>query len=117
MKSLRSHRPLREAIIAFFRGIDPTPWGMYGTHIQRAIEEQRKLGSEAIYMGILTQTWGDIQEGDYRQRREPRELTGNRWVKTMILEMYSLLQILWKTRNERVHGKNSRDLERENFKK
>ena len=63
------------------------------------------MGSETIFIGILIQTWGDIQEEDYRQRGERRELTGDRWVKAIVLETFSLLQILWKVRNEIIHGK------------
>ena len=116
LSDLRTHRPLREFIIALFREITPTPWRNYGTHLARAIEEKQKLGIEAIFSSILTQTWGDIQEEAYRERGERRELTGNRWVKAVILEIFSTLQVLWKTRNERLHGKNEQDLERENLK-
>lgn len=51
----------------------------------------------------MVKRWRDIQEDIYRERREPKELTGCRWVKTMLREIFSFVAVLaakeWK-RNE-----------------
>ena len=55
-----------------------------------------KLRSEFMWVGILTQSWADIQEEAYRYRGEAKQLTGDRWCKTILLELLSHLEILFR---------------------
>ena len=63
----------------------------------------------------MTQSWGDIQEQHYRDTKEDKKLTGTRWVRLLLKEFFSTLEILWQRRNERVHPEQK--TEREILKK
>ena len=76
---LRTLRPLREAILGYFDASPAhTAWGKYGEQIERAKQEQSRLGSEMVWRGVFTQKWGDVQEQYYRDNKEKKELTGDR---------------------------------------
>ena len=44
----------------------------------------------------MVKQWGDIQEDIYRERREPKELTGGR-----LREIFNFITVLWQRRNGR----------------
>ena len=45
--------------------------------IQQLITEQREIGVKQLWLGHLTQTWGDIQEHEYRQTGQAIGYTGS----------------------------------------
>ena len=107
LKKLRTHRPLREAIMAYFDdtgNTSPRAWGQYQNQIECAIREQDRLGEDAVWRGVITQKWGDIQEQFYRDNKEKKELTGDRWTKTLITAVFEFFEIEWKKNNDKRKG-------------
>ena len=78
MIQLRTHRPLRELFLGIVTRLVARPWGPWSTHLSRAVSEQEELGFGSVWYGFMVQRWGDIQESVYRERQEPKELTGGR---------------------------------------
>lgn len=65
--------------------------------------EQTQIGNQKLWSGYLTQTWGDIQEPIYREKNSPAHLTGSKWVKIVIKEIFQYVLSVWQRRNETVH--------------
>lgn len=80
------------------------------------INGHRKTPEYIKYTKSTVQRWGDIQEEVYRARGEAKELTGGRWVKTVLREIFNFVAVLWQRRNGR--GKKSkRPTERSSLKR
>ena len=68
------------------QGLNATPWGLRKGNIEIAIGEQKNIGNEKMWLGFLAQSWGDIQEKNYRDMQEDKKLTGTRWERLMFKE-------------------------------
>ena len=75
-------------MISFFLASQGILWGPHRENITRAMREQKRLGAEIMWSGFFTKIWGDIQEEDYRQLKEKQVLTGERWMKIIIREIF-----------------------------
>ena len=51
----------------------------------------------------MSQRWVDVQEHAYSDDREKKELTGVRWAKTLVREVFSQIKIMFKQRNDRLN--------------
>ena len=63
--------------------------------------------------GILSQRWADVQEQAYRDGKDKKELTGGRWAKTLVRELFSQIEIVFKKRNDRLHKNETTNNERQ----
>ena len=50
LKTLRTHRPLREVIIQVMRGQTATPWGPRKGNLEQAIQDQERIGNEKLWL-------------------------------------------------------------------
>ena len=55
--------------------------------MEQLIQEQNQIGIQNLWLGHLTQTWGDIQEHIYRTQGKHHSLTGTRWAKIVITQI------------------------------
>ena len=94
MKQLRTHSPLREIFLGILTQITPPPWGPQSAQLESARIEQEELGSGSVWLCFMVQRWVDIQQDIYRERREPKELIGGRWVKNMLREIFNFVTVL-----------------------
>ena len=81
------------------------------------IKQQKRLGPEAIWKGIITQQWGDYQEHWYRQRGAEKQYTGTLWTGKLVMEIYRFVTEIWKHQNEKMHNSNEMKPHREKLQK
>ena len=104
LKQYRTHRPLREVFMSHIRNLRAQPWGPRNLLLRKVENEQKELGRWSVWNGMVSQTWGDIQEAVYRERGEKKEITGGSWVQMVLREIFGFVDLLWKRRNERTHN-------------
>lgn len=63
--------------------------------------------------GIMTQTFGNIQEGTYRLNNFPKEMTGTTWARNVVRIFLIFFEELWEKRNEIFFSGTSASSERE----
>ena len=71
--------------------------------MEQLIQEQNQIGIQNLWLGHLTQTWGDIQEHIYRQQGQHHSRTGTRWATTVITQIFKHVLSCWRQRNETLH--------------
>ena len=71
--------------------------------IRQLIQEQKKIGTEKMWLGHITQTWGDIQEAEYRNTGQKAVYTGTRWARIIIHQIFQHALCQWEHRNQTVH--------------
>ena len=72
--------------------------------IQQLITEQKKIGTELMWTGHITQTWGDIQEHEYRQTEQKIGYTGSRWARIVLQHIFKHMLDRWSQRNKKLHN-------------
>ena len=76
-------------------------------HFDQALEEQEKLGWRLTIKGLISKTWGKIQDEEYTKIRQREKLevwyTGNWWTKHLIKNIIFWSLNEWQQRNEHLH--------------
>ena len=67
------------------------------------IQEQNQIGSKQMWLGHITQTWGDIQEQEYRNTGQDSGYTGTRWTRIIIQQIFKYVIQCWNQRNQKIH--------------
>ena len=80
----------------------------YPHHLHKLITMQSRIGWRHLFNGRFCQEWSEIQ-GDYYFRERTtlptKKQTGFSWQTGLINTIWDKWHILWKSRNEDVHGK------------
>jgi exonuclease III len=75
---------------------------------EQALQEQKDLGWKALMKGLISTTWGEIQEEEYKNIRERSKLeiwyTGTWWTKHLIKHIIFWALNEWQRRNEWLHN-------------
>lgn len=70
---------------------------------RQLIQEQKKIGIDKMWLGHMTQTWGDIQEHTYRQTGQKAAYTGTRWARIILQQIFQYVLRQWEHRNQKLH--------------
>lgn len=107
LRDMGTEPALQELLISMLQG-NPTERSdkeEYYNWNTKLIQEQTKIGTEKIWKGFITQTWGDIQEHHYRQTQMPQHYTGTTWTHRVIAILYNRALQAWKERNDKLYDK------------
>jgi hypothetical protein len=89
---------------------------LFPAEVRQVTVQQNAIGWRQLFNGRFAKAWLTVQN-DYLARRQgptsDREVThqrtekmGKQWQKKFIIEIWKQWMVLWKSRNELVHGKN-----------
>jgi hypothetical protein len=86
---------------------------LFPPDVRRVILQQNEIGWRQVFNGRFAKAWSTVQE-DYLARHTgsngsnntPSRKKGKQWQKKFILEIWKQWMILWKARNDLVHGIN-----------
>ena len=70
------------------------------------IREQGKLGKNKMWLGFISQKWGDIQEAFHRREHHDQGYLGRSWATKVIHHVWKFYLSLWKKRTQAVHKGN-----------
>lgn len=88
----------------------------YPPEASRLIHHQNAIGWKQIFMGRFGLTWSDMQEDFYVSRphinASPKRRTGQRWQVLVIGIIWKHWRILWKQRNQDLHGADEKQQQR-----
>lgn len=73
------------------------------TWLQQLITEQTEIGVDQLWLGHITQTWGDIQEHEYRKTGQVSGYTGSRWTRLVVQQIFQHMLDRWTQRNQKLH--------------
>ena len=81
--------------------------GIFGHHyhdklIRRAIKQQNNIGWDQMWLGRISECWGEAQ-GRFYKRINSRK-TGNTWAQELIKELWRIHWAIWNQRNEILHA-------------
>jgi hypothetical protein len=92
---------------AWFSGIDLDKT-KYPNAYHRLIEEQTNLGWRQLFQGRFTNEWTRLQDSHLLQIGSTTNCkTGTLWATNIITTIWKELFLMWETRNQAVHGKDS----------
>lgn len=74
---------------------------------QQLLTEQFQIGPSKIWLGFMSQTWGDIQEAFHRREHHHASLTGTLWTKRLIIQLWQFFLDQWTIRNNKLHNNNA----------
>lgn len=82
---------------------------LYHMDIRAVIIQQNTIGWRQLFNGRFSSEWSRVQEEYYtrlrRQRNNNDRRTGLKWQTQLILEIWKQWLIVWKLRNEEIHGR------------
>ena len=91
---------LARLVIQFLRNDSPTYTGTETNQewTKQLIQEQQAYGPETMWLGFLTQTWGDVQDQFHRREKHEQSFTGTLWATKLIKQIWKQALNLWKKR-------------------
>lgn len=86
---------------------------LFPMDVRRVIMQQNKIGWRQVFNGRFAMAWSTVQD-DYLARQNASHGSdstqsrkkGKQWQKKFIMEIWKQWMVLWKARNDLVHGKN-----------
>jgi hypothetical protein len=88
---------------------------LFPEEVRQVISHQNAIGWRQTFNGRFANAWSDTQDGYLATRPTPantnkqhRQRNGLRWQHRFILEIWKHWMVVWKLRNERVHGNNKK---------
>jgi hypothetical protein len=89
---------------------------LFPAEVWQVIVQQNAIGWRQLFNGRFAKTWATVQN-DYLTRRQGltsdeeiahqrKDKKGKQWQKKFITAIWKQWMVLWKSRNEIVHGKN-----------
>ncbi len=113
------YQQLKEGILArleareFRPDYDSVP-DKFKASVQKAIDDQQSIGWEATIKGYLSVEWRYMASLGIYDTDTPHEGRGMQGIRSMLLTFQKLIQALWTSRNQVLHGSN--DLELQNIR-
>jgi ribonuclease HI/enamine deaminase RidA (YjgF/YER057c/UK114 family) len=100
--------------LALLESIHNTKWKPVMTAISQelvpCIRQQNRIGWHHLYKGRMAKEITQFMESHYRdQPIDTKKYTGERWGKMLIKNIWNMVLKLWASRNEHVHGQQTRD--------
>jgi hypothetical protein len=84
---------------------------LFPLEVRQVMLHQNTIGWRQVFNGRFATAWSTVQD-DFQERQETAEnirkrqrMKGKQWQKRFIVEIWKQWTVLWKTRNEMVHGK------------
>ncbi|KAI2495166.1 hypothetical protein MHU86_19351 [Fragilaria crotonensis] len=89
---------------------------LFPAEVRQVIVQQNAIGWRQLFNGRFAKAWATVQN-DYLARRQGltsdeeiahqrKDKKGKQWQKKFIIAIWKQWMVLWKSRNELVHGKN-----------
>ena len=111
-----TYAPLQQLLLGALRqwlnpsqqSIDHLPFAPYHVELHPLIRAQKCIGWRQLFNGRFCQQWEDIQNNflyQHRQHLPTKQSSGKKWQVAMITVIWEQWYVLWKLRNNDVHGK------------
>ena len=91
----------QQEIFAWRHGIEPPSTTQYSWSIQHAIEEQRQIGWNLFFEGLISKRWAEHMDTYFAAKGNFH--TSTKWKQSLIRSTWEVTYAIWEFRNAQLH--------------